>query len=48
MKCKKCGTEMFIDTWNGWVWTCFHCDYIGRAATSREIRENGCLNQVEE
>lgn len=41
MICKKCGAKMFIDSWNGWVWTCIFgkCDYIGRAATKSEIQE---------
>lgn len=39
MNCPKCGTEMIIDEWNGWVWTCFHCDYIDRQATDKEIEE---------
>ena len=39
MDCKKCGSVMFIDSWNGWVWTCIDCDTIGRAATEKEILE---------
>ena len=27
---------MVIDEWNGWVWTCFNCDYVGREATDEE------------
>lgn len=37
MKCKKCGTSMIIDEWNGWVWACFNCDNISRKATNKEI-----------
>jgi len=37
MECEKCGTAMVIDEWNGWVWTCFHCDNIGRLATNEEV-----------
>lgn len=36
MVCKKCGIEMVIDEWNGWVWTCFLCDITGRNATYKE------------
>ena len=39
MKCPKCEAYLYIDAWNGWVWSCFHCDYIGREATDEEIRE---------
>ena len=39
MDCKKCGSVMFIDTWNGWVWTCINCDTTGRGATNKEIEE---------
>jgi len=39
MECEKCGGIMFIDEWNGWVWTCVHCDYISRHATDEEIEE---------
>lgn len=38
MKCPKCETEMVIDEWSGWVWTCFICDYVGRSASSAEIK----------
>lgn len=30
---------MIIDEWNGWVWTCFNCDYSGRAATDEEVEK---------
>ena len=38
MNCPMCGTEMVIDSWNGWVWTCFNfkCGYVGRQATYEE------------
>ena len=39
MKCKKCGSDMIIDEWNGWIWYCFACDYEGREATDEEIQE---------
>ena len=39
MICEKCGAEMFIDTWGGWVWTCVGCDHIGRAATIDEVEQ---------
>ena len=29
---------MVIDEWNGWVWTCFLCDYVGRSASPAEIK----------
>ena len=38
MKCPKCKAEMIIDEWNGWVWTCFNCDHIGRESTDEEVR----------
>jgi hypothetical protein len=37
MVCQICGIEMVIDSWNGWVWTCFNCDYVGRLATETEV-----------
>jgi len=37
MVCPKCGSEMVIDSWNGWVWTCLNCDYVGRFATNEEV-----------
>ena len=36
MNCPKCGTVMVIDEWDGWMWTCFHCDFVGREATYEE------------
>ena len=36
MNCPKCKAPMVIDEWNGWVWTCFNCDYVGREATDEE------------
>ena len=38
MKC-KCGYEMTINTWHGWVWECIPCNYIGRPATDKEIED---------
>ena len=39
MKCPKCKkADMIIDEWNGWVWTCFICDYVGRSASYAEIK----------
>jgi uncharacterized Zn finger protein (UPF0148 family) len=35
MKCPTCETEMYIDSWDGWVW-CPECDYYGRIATQDE------------
>lgn len=35
--CPKCKTPMIISSWDGWVWMCFHCDYVGREATDEEI-----------
>ena len=47
MKCKLCKTEMIIDEWNGWVWTCFNCDYIQRKATCKEIeRHERNMNEI--
>jgi len=40
MKCKLCKTEMIIDEWNGWTWTCFNCDYLGKKATQKEIEKH--------
>ena len=37
MKCKNCKSYLFIDTWNGWVWTCYNCGHIDRKATDEEI-----------
>ena len=45
MKC-KCGTEMIISEWDGWVWMCFYCDYVGRKATDEEIKELEIKPQV--
>lgn len=39
MVCPKCGNQMVIDEWSGWVWTCFHCDYVDRSATDEEIEK---------
>ena len=36
MNCPQCGTVMVIDEWGGWMWTCFHCDFVGREATDEE------------
>lgn len=41
MKCPECKREtMFIDTWNGWRWTCALCDYAGDEAEEGEIEED--------
>jgi len=40
MKCKHCKSELIIDEWNGWVWTCFFCEYVGRKATEKEIEKH--------
>jgi len=37
--CKKCRQEMFIDEFNGWVWTCPSCGKIGRKAKDSEIKK---------
>lgn len=29
-----------IDEWNGWTWTCFQCDHLGRKATQKEIEKH--------
>jgi len=39
MKCKKCGSDMIIDEWNGWVWYCAVCDIVYRPATNKEIED---------
>lgn len=39
MVCIKCDTPMIIDEWNGWRWTCFHCDHLGRLATNEEVEK---------
>lgn len=39
MKCSNCGAPMVIAEWNGWVWECFHCDYVGRIATNEETEK---------
>jgi len=39
MNCPKCGTDMVIDEWNGWIWNCFNCDFVGRVATDEEIEK---------
>ena len=39
MKCPECGTEMIIDEWSGWVWTCFNCYYVGKPATDEELEK---------
>ena len=39
MICDYCNSEMFIDEWNGWVWTCINCGYDELQATDEEIRE---------
>ena len=36
MICTACGEEMYIDDWDGWVWKCPMCDYVGRTATYAE------------
>ena len=40
INCPDCGSPMVIDSWGGWVWTCFHCDHIGRHATDDEVKED--------
>ena len=39
MICPKCETPMVIDSWNGWICTCFHCDHVDRIATDSEVEE---------
>jgi len=39
MTCPKCKSEMFIDDWNGWRWTCIHCWHVGRVATYGETEK---------
>jgi DNA-directed RNA polymerase subunit M/transcription elongation factor TFIIS len=39
MDCPNCGAPMVIDTWYGWRWSCFNCDYIDRAATDEEVEK---------
>ena len=36
MNCPKCGAQMVIDEWGGWMWTCFLCDFVGLEATDEE------------
>lgn len=38
MKCEKCGSDCFIDEWNGWVWTCPKCCLENRYATDKEVK----------
>ena len=40
MKCEQCGTEMYIDSWMGWIWICVICGNKGRKATEEEIEKN--------
>ena len=35
----RCGTVMVIDEWSGWLWTCFHCDFVGDVATDEETEQ---------
>lgn len=28
--------EMYIETWEGWIWKCPMCDHYGRIATQEE------------
>ena len=39
MNCSRCGAPMIIDTWGGWYWVCFNCDYVGKVATDDEVEE---------
>ena len=36
--CPKCQAPMIISEWDGWVWMCFNCDYVGGDATEEEIK----------
>ena len=44
MICTACGQEMYIDDWDGWVWKCPMCDYVGRTATYEESDQQECAN----
>ena len=37
--CPECGSPMFINEWEGWIWECAFCDKQGKRATKKEIRE---------
>jgi len=36
MICPKCGNEMIISEWDGWIWLCVFCDREGPISTSEE------------
>ena len=38
-KCEKCGALLYIDEWNGWIWTCTICGDEGGCATDEEIKK---------
>ena len=35
--CEKCGGELILDEWHGWVWMCGVCDKTYGVATDEEI-----------
>lgn len=37
MICPCCKSEMYISTWDGWIWMCPICDHKDREASSAEI-----------
>ncbi len=37
--CPECQGRMYIDSWNGWVWSCIFCDHVSEVATKEEIEE---------
>ena len=41
MKCKKCGYEMIISEWDGWIWYCPLCEIDGPPATEEELEGLG-------
>ena len=38
-KCKKCGLDLAISEWDGWIWKCFICDEDYHKANDKEVEE---------
>jgi len=44
MICPRCKAEMYINSWDGWIWECSNCPHIDRKATDEEIEKEEAMD----
>ena len=44
MICPRCNAEMYINSWDGWIWTCGNCEHTDRNATDKEIEKEEAMD----